>query len=304
MDQRLSHRPGWAFQPPPPPPRSIVELIRTGTIDAELAALAWLMIEARVPVIVAAERGRAGKSTLLEALLGFLPPGAVRREIDGLAETFDWLAHAAELGWRATRPAADVPPADPGSTWLVARELSDHLPAYVWGDVARVALRALSLGFGFGATIHADSLEEVFDSLHRPPVALTDDELTRLGLVLILRAFAPPPGDVEAGPVRRVVAAHYVRPLARDAHGHVQRLGPAVLATWDPDDDRFEHFGWGVVPELADRTGRSSGDFERELERRRDYLAGLAAAGVTSVESVRTALDGYRAASSVAVHPN
>ena len=69
---------------------------------------------------------------------------------------------------------------------------------------------------------------------------------------------------------RRVVAAHYVRPVARDLHGHLQRLGPAVLATWDPATDEFEHFGWGVTPELARRIGRHAGDFEIEVDRRRE----------------------------------
>jgi hypothetical protein len=92
------------------------------------------------------------------------------------------------------------------------------------------------------------------------------------------------------------VAAHYVRPVSRDAHGHVQRLPPAVLATWDPHADRHEHFAWGIAPELAVRIGRRTGDFLAEQDRRRDYLAGLAAAGVTDVDAVRAAIDGYRAA--------
>jgi hypothetical protein len=303
VDKTLAPRGWWGSHPSSPPPRSIVELIRAGTVDAELAALVWLMLEARVPLIVAAERSRTGKSTLLEALLDFLPPGAQRRELDGIAETFDWLPQARDLGWRQAAPlSSPAAPADPATTWLIAQELSDHLPMYVWGDTARVALRSVSLGFGLAATIHADSLEEVFDQLRRPPVALTDDELTRLGVVLILRAFPPAPGDLEAGPARRVVAAHYVRPLARDAHGHVQRLGPAVLTTWDEREDVFEHFAWGILPELADRTGRRPGDLEHELERRRDYLDGLAAAAVLDVDRVRTALDGYRATATA--HPS
>ncbi len=72
---------------------------------------------------------------------------------------------------------------------------------------------------------------------------------------------------------RRVVAAHFVRPVARDVHGHLQRLGPAVLATWDPEMDEMEQFGWGVTPELARRVGLRAGDFEVEVGRRRDHLA-------------------------------
>src|SRR4051794_32932814 len=34
----------WGFHPIPPEPRSIVELIRSGTLDAELGALLWLLV--------------------------------------------------------------------------------------------------------------------------------------------------------------------------------------------------------------------------------------------------------------------
>ena len=291
--------------PGPPEPRSIVELVRLGTLDAELAATLWLLIEARVPLVVAAAATGTGKSTLLDALLDFLPPGTHAVELAGAAETFDWLPQAPELGWRRPPPSPGGhrvrPPVRPDTTVLLIPELSDHLPAYTWGAEARIAIRAASIGYGLAATIHADSLDEVFEALRRPPVQLADDELSRLGVVLVLRAVA--------GGRRRVVAAHYIRPVVRDVHGHVQRLGPAVLATWDPGRDGFEHFAWGIVPELAARIDRRAGDFEIEIDRRRDYLAGLVTAGVIGVEDVRHAIDGYRLAaasgtSAAAVAPN
>lgn len=285
----------WAIRHVPPTPRSIVELIRAGTLDAELAALLWALIEGRVPLIVAAQAQGAGKTTLLDALVAFLPPGVRTTELAGAMETFDWLPQAPELGWRrphspeaiAARVMGRGPaPVRPDNTVLLIPELSDHLPSYTWGAEARIALRAVAIGYGLAATIHADSLDDVFDQLRRPPVSLGDDELSRLGIVLILR----PVGDG----LRRVVAAHYVRPTARDEHGHVQRLGPAVLATWDPDHDRFEHFGWGITPELAVRLDRRPGDLEIDIDRRRDYLAGLAEAGIVEVDAVRAAIDGFR----------
>jgi hypothetical protein len=91
-----------------------------------------------------------------------------------------------------------------------------------------------------------------------------------------------------------VTAAHYVRPLARDAHGHAQLLPPAVLATWDPRLGRYEHFDWGVLPEIAARLGRKAGDLEADLHHRHDDLAGLAAAKLTSLDEVRRLMAGYR----------
>lgn len=252
----------------------------------------WVLLAARVPLIVAAEVQGTGKTTLLGALLDFLPAGVRTVELAGSAETFDWLPQATELGWRRSVGAdptrSDGPPVRPDDAVLLVSEFSDRLPSYTWGEEARIAIRAASIGYGLAATIRADTLEEMLDALRRPPVRAEDDELSRLGVVLILRRVEARDG------VRRVVAAHYIRPTARDEHGHVQRLGPAVLATWDADRDRFEHFGWGVTPELALRVGRKAGDFEQEVDARREFLHGLAAASVIEVDAVRVAIAGYR----------
>lgn len=260
-----------------------------GTLDTELASQLWLLVEARVPVVVAAEAHGVGKSTVLRALLDFLSAEVDVVELAGEGETFDWLPQASELGWPGV--AHLVPGAEPvraETTVLLATELSDHPPAGTWAAAARVAVRAASIGYGLAATIHADSLDDVFEALRRAPVRLTDDELSHLGVVLVVR-------QIEDGR-RRVAAAHYVRPFARDQHGHLQRLRPAVLAAWDPATDAFEHFGWGVIPELALRVGRRAGDFEIEVDRRRDYLAGLVTAGMTDPAGVREAIRDYRPA--------
>jgi hypothetical protein len=280
-DTSLTQR-GWVLRPIPPLPRSITELIAAGTLDAELAATIWLLVEGRVPVVVAGDGQGVGKSTLLGALLDFLPPDIHVVELRGLDETFDWLPQASELGWPGV-PARPVgAPVRPETTVILAAELSDHTPAYTWGESARVAVRAAALGYGLAATIHGDSLDDVLAGLRGAPVLLSEDELSRLGVVVVLRRV-----DRDR---RRVVAAHYLRPVARDAHGHVQRLGPAVLATWDSTTDRFEQFGWGVTPELASRVGRRAGDFELEWADRRAFLDDLVARGVTDVSEVRAAI--------------
>jgi hypothetical protein len=261
---------------PPGPPAgrdatSIAGLLREGTVDAELAGLAWLLIEARVPVIIGAVgESRDARVRVRDAVTDLLPAGARRIPIstggDGLHDL----------------TAADAP-----STNLVGLDLSaDPAPAL------QVAFKALPRGTAVAASIEADSLEDVHARLRRPDIRLSDDELTFLGLVLIVRTVGP--GRV------RVVAAHYARPLARDPGGHVQRLGPAVLATWDPATDGFEHFAWGVSSELAARIGIRPGDFDAEVERRSAFLISLVAGGVVEPRQVRTAIDGWRLASNPA----
>jgi len=282
-----------------PPRRSIVELMSTGVLDADLAALAWILVEARMPLIVGGLRQGAGKTTLLEALLDFLPATARRIELAGAAEDFTWLPEADALGWTRTAPAtSEAVPVSPASSFLVAREISDHLPIYTWGRAARTLVRAASIGYGIGATLHADRLEEVHDVLRDRPVGLTEDELSYLGLILIIRADRGPDGHVR----RRVMAAHYARPVGRDEHGHTQRLPPAILAHRDPATDRLDHFEWGVMPELAIRLGRKAGDLERDQQERSAILSRLATSGALDLATLRAAIATHRSTTRADAH--
>src|SRR5918997_6945689 len=123
VDEFFEHRGWWGYHWAPPQPLSITEIIASGSLDAELTALLWLLIEGKVPIVVAAEAPLAGKSTTLTALMDFLPPDVRKIFLRGWAETFEWLPDAEALGWPGWREAvADeeaaegIDPSDP-STW-------------------------------------------------------------------------------------------------------------------------------------------------------------------------------------------
>ncbi len=82
----------------------------------------------------------------------------------------------------------------------------------------------------------------------------------------------------------RCTVVHYLRPVERDAQGHIQRRPPAVLAAWDEQDDVYEHYAWGITPELADRVGRSQADLEERQRDRAAFLAATAADDATADE--------------------
>jgi hypothetical protein len=266
---------------------SILDLLRIGALDAELAGLLGLLLESGVGTIVAGPgvepEDRTARHAVLGAILDLVPSERRRLSLRGADEDFDRLADVEALGWRRTAPAA-LDPVDPEATILLAGELGTGPPADTIGDRARIVVRALGRGFALGATMQGDRLEAVLASLRARPIGLTDDELSRLGVVLIL-------GSADVAAPTRIVAAHYIRPLARDVHGHAQRLPPAVLATWDEGAGRFEHFAWGIAAELAARTGRRTGDFERERERRAVALAASADLAPVDREAVRAALE-------------
>lgn len=242
----------------PDEPPSLVELVRRGTLDAELAGLVWLLVEGRIPLVVVAPADLVERGVAADALRGILA---------------------------SLRP-------DLGMAGVDAASLGQPLAARSAREVVH--------GQRLGGVAVGDTLEALYEDLGAaPPVGLTPDELSFLGCVLVLGEDAPPPvapADPSMAPARtiRVTAAHYVRPLHRDEHGHPQLLGPAVLATWNPAGHAFEHFAWGVMPEIAARLKRRTGDLEADLHHRRDDIGGLAAAGVTSIEEVARLVAGYR----------
>lgn len=145
----------------------------------------------------------------------------------------------------------------------------------------------LQLGERVAIVTPAPDLRSVIERLTSPPIGLPDEAVRRLGLVLVVDEVP----SVTPGPVTertRVVAAHYLRPIERDGQGHIQRRPPAVLATWDPAADAFDHFAWGVMGELADRVDRSQASFEGLQASRAAAIAALAAGtpGTPDLEAV------------------
>ncbi|HXQ96201.1 MAG TPA: hypothetical protein VN800_04700 [Candidatus Acidoferrales bacterium] len=371
---RLPPGPGrWRPSGVPAASLTVPALIASRVLDAELGALLWITVEANVPLIVAAADEAAPARPMLDAFLDFLPPVVERIDLEGPRETFAWLGDAAALGWTGDdehlpaagdvgtgpqrRPGIALPPrrmAPPETTYLVAGDVASDLGAGMSGPPLRLLVRALQRGYGLGATMRADSLEQVLVRLGSPPASVSADELRRLGLVIVLtRRVASAgrgPGSTDAGVVDtdtrgpsaaaglgnrsrrgpraagsesagnpsdrsadgaaersaptvvgagegidvgawRVGACHYIRPLERDAAGHLQRRPPAVLATWDRERDVVEHFEWGVVAELAMRVGLGRDEFEREHLARTRILSTLAASGRTSPRALRALLD-------------
>ena len=236
------------------PPDALAALVHDGTLDAELAALLSLTIEGAIPLVVAGSDA-AGRRRVRDGLLSLVPVDRGIVRLAGAGEDFAWMPQAGELGWRSNGP---VSPGMPGAVMVADLEEAD---AGTWGEAAHLAIRALTTGYSLVATVPGKGLEDVLGRLGAAPVAATEDELARLGVVLVL-------GEADAGARPRIEAAHYLRPVARDPGGHVQRPAPAVLATRNRASGGVDHFAWGVTAELAARTGRRPIAFEREQARR------------------------------------
>ena len=178
----------WGYHWAPPNPMSAVELIATPALDSRLMATLWAVVHRRRSVMLSSEAPQAGKTTTLSALVDFLPDDTTGIFVRGWWEDYDWLDEI-----------------EPGTGYLLINEMSDHLPIYVWGRAARGALMLAGKGWGLGATMHADSLDEALDSL-RTSLGATDADLAGLTIYLQYSAYLTP-----TGMYRRVEEAWHLR---------------------------------------------------------------------------------------------
>ncbi len=266
-----------------------------GLLDAELAGLAWTLAGSGVGVLVAGPDG---------------PSGACGAAAGALVAA---LSDAISLTTRVVRLAPGPAPgpvdeavraAGDGPVVLVASDLGGTGEGALRRGAARAAVRAVSdrTGLALVATVAAPDIEGVLDRLRGLTVAAPDDEIVRLGAVLVLGRPAegsapelPDAGGV-AGPAPlpvptriRVVAAHYLRPPAIGPLGRVERRAPAVVATYDERRGAWDHFAWGIVPEIADRVGVRSGDLEAAVTVRRETIDALVAHGLRGAAPFRAA---------------
>ncbi|HEY7065574.1 MAG TPA: type II secretion system protein E [Chloroflexota bacterium] len=256
---------GWPWRLPRP--MTVAELIAAGSMDATVAALLWVALERRASIIVAAGPNGAGKTVTLTALLDFLPPDVRCLHLQGMAEDFTFTAAAA-----------------PEHTYLLANEISDHLPIYLWGRGARRLFELLPDGYALGATLHAESVEETLDFLAAQPLSIPAALLAEVPLVLTL-AVVRRRGEW----LRRVAGVHLL-------HERDDRVRAGALIAWDGSADQHRSLLRERGAALAERLAMVPSVLSDLCAERSEWLATRLAGGDTDPTRFRAALAAYRTA--------
>jgi hypothetical protein len=121
--------------------------------------------------VVVAGESRVGKSTLLSAVLDFLPPNTRRVYPRGCFESFAFLSD---------------PVIEPSQTALLINEISPHLPVYLWGPAVGRVLEAAQQGFMLLATAHADSVYEFVGALTGSPLRVPPAQVAAIEFVVVM----------------------------------------------------------------------------------------------------------------------
>ncbi len=229
----------------PRSPYTIIDLIKKGTLTVITAAYLWTALENKKFVMVAGPTG-SGKTTLLSALLQLLPSNAKLLTLEDYHPEINlsWHRNWHRFVTRRTLGETAYSLAD------ILRLSLRHRPDYtivgeVRGVEARVMFSAAATGHGMASTIHAESLEDVYQRLTGASMGVLKEELSFLNVVAIVR-------NTSKG--RRVIGVW-----------EIERTGSEHLISWfDEDTGKF-------FPETAKQLIVNSPMLVHNPSLRRDY---------------------------------
>ena len=190
------------------PGLSLGDLVRNGTLSADVATTLRSAAERRRSYLVIALPRLAGKSTVGKAMLAVaLEGGAPLRELGADGTDVAALAGAARGGYLYVPEVSEYPVTE----------------GYVWGAPVRQAFAEIARGTSLSTALHADSAEDALAVLRANRVPPGD--LAGLELIVHLRSL----GRWQR-PARRVVA---------DVHEYGGEL--RLIHRWDEGRDVFEN---------------------------------------------------------------
>src|SRR6266699_7301011 len=255
-------------------PLSLTQIIALGSIDAESAAMIWLLLEHGASLTVAGPAdptAGVGKTTTLNALLQFLPEGTALAYMSGMYENFAF-----------TR----IPTINPGATYALCNEVSDHLPIYMWGRVARRYLTLPTTGYHIATSVHADTIDDVIH-MYQHDLRVSVADIRRLGLVVNIGLVG------RVYPLRRRwLTTHFLQPQA-DAK-QADTVVPLPLSLCNEFDDTFEHADQPILDELAQWACMTPAAFAKALKLRTECLEELSQSGGVGMHQMYDAINDLR----------
>ena len=145
---------------------SVVDLLLAGTMNLEMAALLCALVGRGASFLSGAVPGGAGKTSVMAALLAFLPPGVEIITVDSERA----LADAAPANERGTRRC------------YLAHEIgAGGWYGYIWGRAVRDYLNLARRGHMIATGLHADNLAQLRQILLAPPLEVGEEALAALG---------------------------------------------------------------------------------------------------------------------------
>ena len=264
-------------------PFTVVDLITFGTIDLETAAYLWMMIEAKMSIMIIGATG-SGKTTVLNAIAGLVSENDKLFSVEDVAEINlphdNWFSLISRSGYGSN---------DEGEIGLYELIKSGvrHRPDYIIvgeirGSEAYVMFQAMATGHGGLCTMHADSLESASKRLQQKPMNIPPAYLSLMNCALVIKRVK----DKATGKsIRRAIS---IEEISND-------ITPNSVTKWNPKSDYFEHSfdSSKNLKKISEHTGDDFDDVIKEHHKRTKILKWMSSNNIREHKAVTEMIRKY-----------
>lgn len=246
-------------------PLTVTDLISFKTLNSEIAAWFWFMIEKKINILVGGGTA-SGKTTSLNSLSAFIRPDDKIITIEDTPELNiphqNWISSIARIGFGPSG-SADISQFD--LLKAAMRQRPDYIiVGEVRGEEAFTLFQAMATGHGGVSSIHCDSIPSAFSRLESAPMNIPKTLLTILDIAFMQSRVRL--GDQTVRRIQSVVEIVELDPISKE-------IITNEVFKWNPRKDVFEYSGKSV---LLDRIMKDFGLTEdyvlEELKRRKKLL--------------------------------
>ncbi len=271
-------------------PWTIIHLIEDKTITDEIAALIWLCIQYELNIVVAGGTA-SGKTTLLNAIMPFVPPN---HRIISMEDTRE-LSLPMFLHWIpfSTREANPEGKGEVTLLDLLVNSLRMRPDRVVLGEIRRqreaeVLFEAMHTGHSVYSTFHADRAEQVLRRLTNPPIDLPEALLESLHLVVVQFRHR------KLGIRRTFQVAEVISGEGREGK---PTISLNILYQWKAKEDKIEKNAESVrlANELRLHTGMNEDEMKKDLEEKKTVLNWMQKNKIKTVNAVGKVIADYYA---------
>ena len=263
-------------------PYSVIDLISFGTVSVEITAYLWMLMEAKMSIMVIGSTG-SGKTTILNAITGLVDPDYKIFSVEDVSEINikhqNWFSLVSRTGF-GTKGEGEI------GLYDLIKSGVRHRPDYIVvgeirGSEAYVMFQAMATGHGGLCTMHADSLESATKRLQQKPMDIPASYMALMNCAIIIKRVKGQDG-------RSTIRATIVQELKTAIDYH-------TAFKWEPKSDYFKPQleDSEMLKRIVEQTGSSMDELLEEFEKRKIVLKWLVQRGIRAYDKLAETIGKY-----------